>query len=341
MPWLSVPVVDSVAANKMISDAARMAPDEPGVSQKEKLKRAEKKIKEDWRLAPAISMSLMNPDGQENWFPAVYDGRISPVHGFKAFTGPNQVQLDDGTEMEVDAVIFCTGYNRHFDIMPELEMDGAYGLPPKTAAEAASEISEKTGTDPSKPPHLPRLFHLIFPPKYASSVAFLNFMQPQENAWGVSELSSMAIAQCWAAEEAKNQKQSQQPPAGYRKPALLPSVAEMNAEVDAYHTWWRQKWDTEHSVLPGFVRGHTFYRFLHESAGTGLYNNLDHMFSTRGFKLMFSDKQLHTWLSKGPANAYSWRLFETNPQGLPGCGRKTWPDARKAVKDCVSTDLDL
>lgn len=343
VPWLTTPIVDNFVMNKMISDAARSEPDEPGVTQKEKIKRAEKKVKEDWHLTPPLSMSLANPNGQENWFPAVYEGRITPVRAFKGFSGPNLVKLADDSEVEVDAVIFCTGYSHQFDIIPELEMDGACGLPLKTAGETAAETIEKPGAvdkevvDASKPPHLPRLFHLIFPPKYASSVAFMNFMAPQENAWCVSELSSMAVAQIWAAEEAKNQKQTQPPPAGYRTPALLPTIAEMNAQVDSYHTWWRQLWTTDHSALQGFVQGHTFYRYLHEKAGTGMYDHVDHMFSTRGLKLWWSDRELHAWLSKGPMNAYSWRLFDTNPQGIPGCGRKTWPEARKAVKDAVSS----
>lgn len=334
-PWLTASLMDTVLGKKIISDAARCEPE--GLSQKEKVARAGKKIKEDWHMTGCPSLSLSNPNGQENWFPAVYEGRITPAHAFDAFIGPNQVRLADGSEIEVDAVIFCTGYSHQWDIIPELEMDGACGLPLQTA----KEITSKSGADgedgdAAKPPHLPRLFKLIFPPKHASSLAFLNYQAPQENAWCVSELSSMVIAQIWAAESTNNGKTPAATDPTYRKPASLPSVAEMETEVDGYHAWWRKLWEQDHSALQGFVPGHTFYRFLHEKAGTGLYDHLDHLLTTRGFGLWWNDRELHTWLSKGPMNAHSWRLFETNPKGIPGCGRKSWSGARKAVQDAVS-----
>lgn len=334
-PWLSAPLVDGFLTNKMVSNAARCEPAE--LSQKERLERAEKKVKEDWGLTGCPSLLLSNPNGQENWFPAVYEGRITPARAFEAFIGPDRVRLVDGSELEVDAVIFCTGYEHQWDIIPELEMGGACGLPLRTAKETAdkSGLADKDA-DKSKPPYLPRLFHLIFPPKHASSMALLNFTAPQESAWCIRELSSMAVAQVWAGEYAKDHDPTPNPDAGYRKPASLPSVAEMEADVDSYHAWWRGLWDKDHSALQGFFPGHTLYRFLHETAGTGVYENLDHLFTTRGFGLWWNDRELHTWLSKGPMNSHSWRLFETNPKGIPGCGRKTWPDARKTIKDTVS-----
>lgn len=326
-PWLTTPLVDDVLAKKMVSDAARCEPE--SLPQKERLVRARRKVQEDWHMTGCPSLSLSNPNGQENWFPAVYEGRITPARAFEAFTGPEQVRLVDGSEIEVDVVIFCTGYRHRWDIMPELEMDGACDLPLQTAKDAADT------TDPSQPPHLPRLFRLLFPPKHASSIAFLSHLAPQENAWCVAELASMAIAQIWAAESAKDTP-GEALPSDYRKPALLPSVEEMEAEVDGYHKWWRGLWDKDRSALEGYVPGHTWYRFLHEMAGTGVLDHLDHFFTTRGFQLWWKDRRLHTWLSWGPMNAHAWRLFPTNPRGVPGCGRKSWSGARKAVEDAVS-----
>ncbi|KAI1129200.1 FAD/NAD(P)-binding domain-containing protein [Nemania abortiva] len=333
-PWLIGPLGDKFMINKMISDAARHEPVESNVSEKERWKRAEKLVRDDWRLAPCPSMAHVHPAVQEDFIPALRRGDITPVHGFKDFAGESDVMLDDSTVLQVDAVIFCTGYDLDFKIMPELEMDGAFGLPLQTANDLSQNATEEGTSREQDQPHLPRLYQMLFPPRYASSVAILSWIAPQENVWCVSELTSMAVAQIWAAETAAGSTATpKQRLANYRSPALLPSLEEMNAQVDAYHTWWRTQWKTEHSMRPGYVQGYSFYRFLHDSAGTGLYDNLDHIFTTRGWSLWWSDRELWTWLSKGPMNSYSWRLFDTNPEGIPGCGRKVWPGARQATKD--------
>jgi dimethylaniline monooxygenase (N-oxide forming) len=290
-------------------------------------------------------MAHVHPAVQEDFIPALRRGDITPVHGFKDFAGDGDVLLEDGAVLEVDAVVFCTGYDLDFSIMPELEMDGASSeLPLRTANETCHQrpmVGIDTGSEAKSEhtsPRLPRLYQMIFPPRWASSVAILSWMAPQENVWCVSELASMAVAQIWAAETAAGPTTTskRRPVGNYRAPALLPSLEEMNAQVDAYHTWWRMQWQTEHSMRPGYVQGYSFYRFLHNAAGTGLYDNLDHMFTIRGWGLWWNDHDVWTWLSKGPLNSYSWRLFDTNPKGKPGCGRKAWPGARQAMKDAVS-----
>ncbi|KAI8960428.1 hypothetical protein F5Y11DRAFT_330209 [Daldinia sp. FL1419] len=334
IPGLMTMFTDRIMVNKMISDAARSEPVQSGISHTEKVKRAGIKVEDKWHLLPAPSMAHVHPAVQEDFIPALYDGDITPVKGFKDFMGDYQVLLEDDTTVEIDAVIFCTGYELDFSLMPEMEMDGAAGSPLKKAGDKPPE--NERDSDDWKKPRLPRLYQMLFPPRWASSVAFLSWIAPQENVWCVCELASMAIAQIWAAETAKTA--AEQPRTGnHRPPALLPSLDEMNAQVDAYHEWWRGEWEKDHSVRLGYVRAHSFYRFLHDAAGTGLYDHLDHMFTSRGWWLWWNDRELWTWLSKGPMNSYSWRLFETNPERIPGYGRKTWPDARKALREAYAT----
>lgn len=340
IPWLMTPLADRMCIDKMISDAARYEPVPSGVSRNERLKCAGRRVREDWRLLPGPSLAHNHPAVQDDFIPAIHEGGIIPVRGFKDFAGDCQVLLEDDTIVEVDAVIFCTGYELDFGIMPELDMDGAAGLPLRGTKDAfQEEVVDRGNTstgarERKQKPHLPRLFHMIFPPRWASSVAVLSWMSPQENVWCVCELASMAIAQIWTAENASSI--GEQPRAEeYRPPALLPSLDDMNAQVDAYHTWWRGEWEKDHSVRSGYVRGHAFYRFLHDAAGTGLYDHLDHVFTGRGWGLWWNDRELWTWLAKGPMNSYSWRLFETNAENRPGCGRKTWAGARKALREAV------
>ncbi|KAJ4211639.1 hypothetical protein NW759_012241 [Fusarium solani] len=321
VPWLTNPLVDKFMVDKMINDAARHEPASPDTSKKEKLRLAREKVRGEWRLVPCPSLAHKHPALQENFFPALYNQEIIPVHGFVDFVGDKKVILGNGHIVEVDVVIFATGYRHDFSLMPELEMDDAAGFPLTTPGEAEDR----------KEPSLPRLFQMIFPPKRASSVAFLSWMAPQENVWCVCELASMAVTQAWAADVA--QKKDLKAPAGYRPASLLPSKEEMDKEVDSYHAWWRKQWTVDHSVLPGYVRAYSFYRFLHNMAGTGLYEHLDHIFTTRGWWLWWNDYELWKWLAKGPMNSYSWRLFDTNPLQIPGRGRKVWSGARKAVEE--------
>ncbi|KAI2602554.1 FAD/NAD(P)-binding domain-containing protein [Hypoxylon sp. NC1633] len=347
IPWLMTTITDAIMTKKMISDAARSEPGVPEASRNERLKRAGRRLRNDWRLLPSPSLAHTHPAVQEDFIPALREGDVIPVRGFEDFVGQHQVLLEDGTTVEVDAVIFCTGYDIDFSVMPEMEMDGAGGLPMRIAGDVSrantADQAETIGKSPRREtkPHLPRLFQMIFPPRRASSAAFLSWMAPQENVWCVCELASMAVAQIWAAEIAKTAGSEQLHADGHHSPAVLPSVSEMNAQVDTYHNWWRGEWEKENSTRPGYVQAYPFYRYLHDAAGTGLYDNLDHTFTSRGWRLWWNDRELWSWLARGPMNSHSWRLFDTNPKGIPGCGRKAWPGARAAMQESFEAYKDF
>jgi dimethylaniline monooxygenase (N-oxide forming) len=338
IPWLTWPIADRFMRKRMISYAARSEPAQPGDTREEVLQRTEKKMRDEWRLLPCASTAHTHPAVQEDYIPALRNGTVTPVHGFKAFLGEHKILLEDDSTVEVDVVVFCTGYRMNFGIMPELEMDGACGMPLRLAGDNSSLYHER------REPQLPRLYQMIFPPRYASSVAFISWIAPQESVWCVSELVAMAVAQIWAASATRDQELDDfkaNLANKWRQPGVLPAERKMNAEIDAYHKWFRTAWKTNHSVRSGYVHSaDTFYRFLHEAAGTGLYQKLDHILTGRGWRLWWKDHELWTWLAKGPMNSYSWRLFETNPEGLPGCGRKVWPGAREAIKTAVSIATD-
>lgn len=333
LPWLMRPIADRFMRNAMISMATRSEPLD-NASSSELWKRTEQRMRNEWHLLPCASVSHVHPAVQEAYIPALRNGDITPLKGFKDFAGENQVLLEDGSIIEVDAVIFCTGYKHDWSIMPELEMDGTGGRPLKTSDELFCQGEDISSATQGTGPHIPRLFHLIFPPRWASSIAFLSWLAPQENAWCISELVSMAVAQVFAAETVKA---SGMQVSNVISPALLPSLDAMDHEVNEYHAWFRKEWQKEPSIRQGYVRPHHFYRFLHGAAGTGLYEKVDHLFAGGGFRLWWNDYDLWTWITKGPLNSYSWRVFETNPEGIPGFGRRSWPGARSAIKEAVCT----
>lgn len=324
-PSLAEMLLDKTVTSIMIDTAAKA---QVGSTPAEKRKTAEKRLREEWHFLPASTMRYSNPVSNDEVLEAFTRKDIIPVPGFKAFNedggkGTRTVILDDSSDLEVDVVLFCTGYKNNFDLFPDLEMDGCGGLPLITAREM--------GKSPAKVPHLPRLYQSIFPPQWASSVAFTSYAASQENFPANAELTALAIAQIWAAETASTTTTTI--PEGYRQPARLPSVREMEAQVDSWHTWWRSHWETDHSMQEGFLSTHHWFRFLHGAAGTGMYEHVDHMFSLRGWALWWRDRELYTWIAHGPKTNIAWRIFDTNPLGIPGCGRRTWSGAREALRE--------
>ncbi|KAI1093222.1 FAD/NAD(P)-binding domain-containing protein [Rostrohypoxylon terebratum] len=259
MPRLMATVADKITTTKMVSDAARFDPAARDLATGERLKRATKMLEEDWHLLPGPSVTRVHPTVQEDFIPALHEGDVTPLRGIEDFVGDNQVLLEDDTVVEVDAVIFCTGYEADFSIFPELEFNGSGGLPSRKIGDdsydgTADQGEVEKGQDSSEKPQVPRLFQMIFPPRWASSVAFLSWMAPQEPAWCVCELASMAIAQIWAAETVKSAEK--QPPAkSYCSPALLTWLAKgpMNG-----HSWRQEKMFSIRNV----ILGTTYNRYL-------------------------------------------------------------------------------
>lgn len=46
-------------------------------------------------------------------------------------------------------------------------------------------------------------------------------------------------------------------------------------------------------------------------------------------------------MSKGPNTNVAFRVFETNPLGIPGCGRSTWTGARDALRALYEESEDF
>lgn len=348
LPYLAMRQERRLMVNTMLSDAARQQGREAGDTERQRRIRTEKLIRDEWRLLPC-PMDFVHPAVQDDFISALYSNRITPVPGFKAFVDADTVLLDDGSTIQVDAVVFCTGYTLDFGIMPELEMDGCCGLPLKTGADnykaktKPEQATSEAGATKEEPT-LPRLYQMLFPPRWASSVAVLSWLSALETAWCVCELASMAVSQVWAADAAskltvghlRSHSSANKTGQSRRKPARLPTEAEMNAAVDKYHAWWRQGWAKESSAHPGLIQPYSFYRFLHEMAGTGMYDHAGHSLSPRNWVLWWKDRRLHKYLTKGPASSHAYRVFDTNPEGIPGCGRRAWPGARQAMQDVVS-----
>ncbi|KAJ4405029.1 hypothetical protein N0V82_010391 [Gnomoniopsis sp. IMI 355080] len=322
LPSFTAWALDNFMTSNAIASAAKGEPS--GSTPAEKKKIAEKRLREEWKLLPAPSLRQVNPVVSESLYDSLRSGNVSLVSGFKGFKGDKVVSFEDGTELEVDAVIFCTGYKANWDLFPDLPMNGSCGVPTSTASKVGD----------SHVPNLPRLYQNIFPTQWASSLAFTSYNHPQDNNPATQELISMAVAQIWAADAASKLQNQKPAPAGYRPPARLPPVAEMERAIDEWQTWWRSNWKIAPGMLESFLPHYPWYRFLHDAAGTGMFENLGHFFALdKGWGLWWRDPDMYKWMTKAPSSNVGFRVFETNPLGIPGCGRSTWSGAREALRE--------
>ncbi|RXG42656.1 hypothetical protein VDGE_00736 [Verticillium dahliae] len=158
----------------------------------------------------------------------VHEKRIASVKGVKRVVGPRTVELDNGDIIEdVDAIIACTGYRADFSLLPDL---------PSTQLDASL-------------PAFPDLYQMIFPPRYADSLACTNYCIINESAAAYRELQAMAIAQVWAGN------------------SVLPSQEAMTVQVNEYQTWLARQMLTFPATMLGKGQMYPWMRWLHDTAG--------------------------------------------------------------------------
>lgn len=245
------------------------------------------KFKPEWRLRPSPSLANHQPVITDNLVDSLWAGSVISVPGIQRFTGDKEILLTDGTILEdIDTVILCTGYATDFSLVPDLDLFGSDNVP----------------KDSNTGERMPRLYHNIFPPQYANSLVFIQYIALTEGLNAVVDLVSMAAAQV------------------FKGTYKLPSVPEMNAHIDAQHAWVHDlgKKDT---VYSGIVRPGPFWYFLNDAAGTGVNEKLG--YGWEGWKFWWSDPKLCSMLMKGVMTPFMYRLFDGR--------RKKWDEAREAI----------
>ncbi|KAH6685894.1 dimethylaniline monooxygenase [Plectosphaerella plurivora] len=219
----------------------------------------------------------------DHLIPLVREGKISSVRGIKRIVGPNTVELDDDKLIEdVDVIIACTGYRADYSILPDLSF---------------------TQTDPSLPP-LPDLYQMVFALEYADSLACTNYGIINESAASYREIQSMAIAQVWAGN------------------SPLPSVDKMKAQTAEYQAWLTKQMLMFPATYLGKGQMYPWMKFLHKTAGTGMYEHMG--WGWRAMWFWLRDRRLYNLVAWGVYSPHMYRLFETGK-------RKAWPGARDAI----------
>ena len=240
-----------------------------------------------WRILPSPSITTSLPGASDTIIPLLKAGRLTSMHGIKRFLGPRTIEFNDGSILEdVDAVICATGYSADLAVVPFLSTS----KPPGYSG-----------------PELLRLWHNIFPPKYADSMALLcHSAYGKNNGFSFNDVQSMAVSNI------------------FRHTHPLPSLTTMESDIDKHHEWLVSRWaldKTPSSFDRSMVKSWEFQGFLHDAAGTGM-ENLG--WGLKGWLFWFKDRKMSYLMNNGVETAHAFRYFETGK-------RKTWEGARDAI----------
>lgn len=242
-----------------------------------KMQRDAFNLRPEWKISPAPSLNHTPPIVSDTIIDALEHGHVQPVPGIRAFPGGKAVELDDGTTITVDAVIWCTGYQLDFSIL-DPSVDPTRDTTPAWKAAPGSK---------GKP--LPRLYQNVFSLDHPGSLAFLGPAFFLNSAMPTYDLAAMAIAQVWKGASA------------------LPAQKEMEAAVDEHHAWLAGM-AREGTVMPGLLREQAWIAWANEAAGTGVNEKL--AWTGEGWRFWWSDRALCGMLLDGLFTPFVYRLFD-------------------------------
>ncbi|CAH0058478.1 unnamed protein product [Clonostachys solani] len=241
-----------------------------------------------WGIEPFPSPSLTLPGVWERVLPFLQDGSLTSLKGVKRFTGPKSIEFADGTVVDdVDAVILATGYQADFSL-----------LGPDIVDRSKPDLDWYHG------PEMYRLWMNLFPPKYADSLAVINYSAfGKANGFSFADVTSLAICNAWRGAEP------------------FPSREAMDKHVDEHQRWVAGRWRIEPNTDTSAVKTWEFQGWLHQAAGTGM-ESLG--WGWKGWKFWWQDPEMYRLMNDGVETAHMYRYFETGK-------RKTWAGAREAI----------
>jgi len=252
-------------------------------------------FKENWgeneeawgfKQAPSIRDGFHTIVCNDELIPLIKEGKITSTQGIRCIAGPKAVEMNDGSFIEdIDAIITCIGYTDDMGMLSDA----------LTFVDAPGDAAP-----------LPNLYMGIFPPEHADSVAVISNVHLNGPQIPGRELTAMAVAQIWAGNSS------------------LPSRYAMNEWVDKHQLWLGKRIERAHGLHRGDVLNREWMYFVHEAAGTGLFEHLG--WSWKAWLLWWKDRELYKMLAHGIATPHGHRVFETGK-------RQAWSGARQAVMD--------
>lgn len=234
-------------------------------------------VQPEWRLSPAPSIRHSVPIISDNLVKNFADGIVTSVRPLAKVTGANTVELDDGTQLEVDSIIWCTGYKMDFGFMDK-SVDPTRETTPRWANCKGSR---------GKP--LARLYQNMFSLDHPDSLAFMGCVAFATGAFPLYDLASMALGQVWAGN------------------SPLPSEGEMKRWVERQHDWICSTAE-DGPVIPSWVRQGEWNAWANDAAGTGVNENLG--WGAKGWSLWWREKAWYSMLMDGIYSPHLLRVFD-------------------------------
>lgn len=229
-------------------------------------------LKPEWRFDPAPHVNQARPIISDNLVDNLTKGSVISVSSIEEIINSNTVQFTDGEEVEIDSIVWCTGYTVDYSILGDSD---------PTLYD--SDLTSANGR------RFPRLYQNLFSLKHPDSLAFmgnLSFMNP---AFLMFDIASMAVAQTWLGR------------------SKLPSMSEMNKSVDLHHQWLAELAKSG-PVMPGLVKGADWLEWAEDAAGLGLKKNLG--YGPMGWYFWLTDKEFCKMMMDGLLLPFHYRLFD-------------------------------
>lgn len=234
-------------------------------------------IQPEWRLSPPQSVKNGAIIISDNLVENFEKGIVTSVPATKSIINGKTVELADGTKLEVDSIICCTGYRKDFGIMHE-DVDPTRNETPRWKAAEGSW---------GKP--LPRLYQNIFSLDHPDSLAFTGCVGFVTGAFPLYDLISMVIAQVWSGK------------------SVLPSMKEMNQSVDEHHDYVCTKAEAGPTVVSWVQQG-VWEPWAHKMAGTGIAENLG--WGWQGWSFWWNNRKFYKLLVSGIYSPFLFRVFD-------------------------------
>lgn len=248
------------------------------------------KLRPEWNFEPAGKIPIIS----DTLVPCLEDGSIESVPSLERVLNARTVRLEDGQQVEIDALIWCTGYKSDFSIVDQRFDPTCRTLPQQWVDARGSN---------NKP--LFSLYHNVFSLEKPDSLAFLGNVHFAVGGFFIFDMASQAIAQVW------------------KGTSKLPPIEKMRSAVGQHHSWLVDQAQRSVNVSPGTVDAGLWVTAMDDLAGTGINERLG--YGWRGWLFWLTDTQFCHMLMDGIWSPHIHRAFETGK-------RKAWPGAREAIQ---------
>lgn len=252
-----------------------------------------------WRLDDAPPATVTNPIINDELIPNLRAGSLMSVAGIQRITGPETVELADGSTVGADVIVCCVGYENNYDVL-------APNVNPIKHDSDGSSYRSWAAARGSRGRPLPRLYQNVFSIDRPDSLAFVGCAWFATGAFTVADIASMCITQVW------------------RGKSRLPPPSAMERWMDG-QTAWLTGLAKRGTIVPATVNMRAWLVWADETAGMGVEEHVAAWWSWKSWVFWWRERELYGMIDRGVFTSAVWRLFR-------GGKRKAWEGARDEVR---------